>query len=106
EEFPDTTSYPDAMWLRGETFYAAHDYLAARRDYRDIVDHGDEHRFQGYFGRALARLVDVSLRLNDPPETLAPIFEKFNRVPPAPSARSRRSRRSPTSPRIRPSTGT
>jgi tetratricopeptide (TPR) repeat protein len=83
EEFPNTPSYPDALWLRGETYYASHDYLAARRDYRALVDRGMEPRFQAYFGKSLARLVDVSLRLNDPPETLAPIFEKFNQVPPA-----------------------
>jgi tetratricopeptide (TPR) repeat protein len=83
EEFPDTPSYPDAMWLRGETYYASHDYLAARRDYSVLVAHGNEPRFQVYFGRALARLVDVALRLNDPPESLAPIFEKFNQVPPS-----------------------
>jgi tetratricopeptide (TPR) repeat protein len=83
EEFPNTPSYPDALWLRGETFYASHEYLAARRDYRALVDRGQEPRFQAYFGKALARLVDVALRVNDPPETLAPIFEKFNQVPPA-----------------------
>ncbi len=83
EAYANTPSYPDALWLRGETYYAAHDYLAARRDYRMLVDRGSEPRFQAYFGRALARLVDVALRLNDPPETLAPIFEKFNQVPPA-----------------------
>ena len=83
EEFPNTPSYPDALWLRGETFYAAHEYLAARRDYKALVDRGSEPRFQAYFGKALARLVDVVLRLNDPPEALAPIFEKFNQVPPA-----------------------
>jgi tetratricopeptide (TPR) repeat protein len=83
EEFPNTPSYPDALWLRGEVYYASHDYLAARRDYRALVERGSEPRFQTYFGRGLARLVDVSLRLNDPPETLAPIFEKFNQVPPA-----------------------
>jgi tetratricopeptide (TPR) repeat protein len=83
EAYANTPSYPDALWLRGETYYAAHDYLAARRDYRALVDHGAEPRFQAYFGRALARLVDVALRLNDPPETLASIFDKFNQVPPA-----------------------
>jgi tetratricopeptide (TPR) repeat protein len=83
EEFPNTPSYPDALWLRGEAYYASHDYLAARRDYKALVERGSEPRFQLYFGRALARLVDVSLRLNDPPESLAPIFEKFNQVPPA-----------------------
>jgi tetratricopeptide (TPR) repeat protein len=83
EEFPNTPSYPDALWLRGETYYAARDYLAARRDYSALVAHGSEPRFQVYFGRALARLVDVVLRLNEPPESLAPIFEKFSQVPPA-----------------------
>ncbi|HEY4011719.1 MAG TPA: tetratricopeptide repeat protein [Polyangiaceae bacterium] len=83
EEFPNTPSYPDALWLRGETYYAGHDYLSARRDYADLVAHGSEPRFSVYFGRGLARLVDVSLRLDDPPETLGPIFEKFKLVPPA-----------------------
>jgi tetratricopeptide (TPR) repeat protein len=83
EEYPNTASFPDALWLRGETYYAQSDYLAARRDYRVIVDHGSEARYATYFGKALARLVDVSLRLNDPPETLASIFEKFNQVPPS-----------------------
>ncbi len=83
EEFPNTPSYPDALWLRGETYYAAHDYMAARRDYRALVDRSSEPRFQTYLGKALARLVDVALRLNDPPSTLAPVFEKLNQVPPA-----------------------
>jgi len=83
EEFPNTPSYPDAIWLRGESYYASHDYLSARRDYRSLVERGTEPRFQGYFGRSLARIVDVSLRLNDPPETLGPLFERFNQVPPA-----------------------
>jgi tetratricopeptide (TPR) repeat protein len=83
EEFPNTASYPDALWLRGESYYASHDYLAARRDYRAVLDRGTEARFQVYFGRSLARIVDVALRLDDPPETLAPIFEKFNQVPPS-----------------------
>ncbi len=83
EEYPDTASYPDALWLRGETYYASHDYLAARRDYRALVDRGNEPRFQAYLGKALARLVDVVLRVNDPPESLAIVFQKLNQVPPA-----------------------
>ncbi|MBN9166846.1 MAG: tetratricopeptide repeat protein [Myxococcales bacterium] len=56
EEFPDTPSYVDALWLRGETFYAQKEYLSARRDYRQIVDRGNEPRFSPYLGRALAGL--------------------------------------------------
>jgi tetratricopeptide (TPR) repeat protein len=83
EEFPNTPSYPDALWLRGETYYAARDYLAARRDYRLLVDRGSEPRFQIYFGKALARMVDVALRLDDSPQALAALLQKFNEVPPA-----------------------
>jgi tetratricopeptide (TPR) repeat protein len=82
EEFPATPSYVDALWLRGETFYAQKEYLSARRDYRQIVDHGSEPRFSPYFGRALARLVDVCLRINDM-SGLDEVFTKLNQVPPS-----------------------
>jgi tetratricopeptide (TPR) repeat protein len=82
EEFPDTASYPDALWLRGETFYAQKEYLSARRDYRALVDRYTEPRFNPYFGKALARLVDVSLRINDL-KGLDEVFQKINQVPPS-----------------------
>ncbi|MBX3211927.1 MAG: tetratricopeptide repeat protein [Labilithrix sp.] len=82
EEFPDTPSYVDALWLRGETFYAQKEYLSARRDYRQIVDRGSEPRFSPYMGRALARLVDVCLRINDL-AGLDEVFAKLNQVPPS-----------------------
>jgi tetratricopeptide (TPR) repeat protein len=82
-EYKDTPSYPDALWLLGETYYASHDYLAANTAYKEIVSHGVELRYQTYFGKALARMVDVSIRVNAPPSDLASIFEKFNLVPPA-----------------------
>ena len=82
EEYPDTPSYPDALWLRGETYYASHEYLSARRDYRALVERGSEGRFSPYFGKALARLVDVSLRVGDI-KGLDEVFAKLNQVPPA-----------------------
>ena len=81
EEFPDTPSYVDALWLRGETFYAQKEYLSARRDYRQIVEKFNEPRFSPYMGRALARLVDVCLRINDL-NGLDEVFAKLNQVPP------------------------
>jgi tetratricopeptide (TPR) repeat protein len=82
EEFPDTPSYPDALWLRGETYYASKEYLSARRDYRQLVERGNEPRFSPYFGRSLARLVDVCLRTGDL-KGLDEVFAKLNQVPPA-----------------------
>ncbi len=83
EGYKNTTSYPDALWLRGETYYAAREYLSARRDYRAVVDQSaGDARFQTYFGRALARLVDVSLRVGDI-AGLDEVFQKLGQVPPA-----------------------
>lgn len=80
EEFPDTPSYIDALWLRGETFYAQAEYLSARRDYRQIVERGTEPRFGPYLGRALARLVDVCLRIGDL-DGLDELVAKLDQVP-------------------------
>jgi tetratricopeptide (TPR) repeat protein len=82
EKYVNTPSYPDALWLRGETYYASHEYLSARRDYRAIIDKASDPRFQTYFGRALARLVDVSLRVGDI-AGLDEVFQKLGQVPPA-----------------------
>lgn len=82
EGFPNTPAQPDAMWLRGETFYAGEDYLSARRDYKQLVERGNEPRFQPYLPKALARLVDVSLRIGDL-SGLDEVFAKLSMVPPA-----------------------
>ncbi len=82
EEYPNTPSYTDALWLLGETYYASHEYLSARREYREIVAHGTEPRYSPYFGKALARLVDVCLRVGDI-KGLDDVFSALNQVPPA-----------------------
>ena len=82
EEYPNTPSYTDALWLLGETFYASHEYLSARREYRELVQHGTEPRYVPYFGKALARLVDVCLRVGDI-KGLDEVFAGLNQVPPA-----------------------
>ena len=81
EEFPPTTpAYADALWLRGETYYASKEYLSARRDYRVILDRGTEPRFAPYVRKALGRLVDVCLRLGDV-RGLDEVFARLSMVP-------------------------
>jgi tetratricopeptide (TPR) repeat protein len=70
------------LWLRGETYYAAHEYLSARRDYRAIVDRQSDAHYQAYLGRALGRLVDVSLRTNNL-AGIDEVFQRLGQVPPA-----------------------
>lgn len=76
----DAQAYPDALFLLGETYYASKQYLSARRTYRTIVDHAGENRFAIYQGKALARLVDVALRVHDY-STLDEVFAKMNQLP-------------------------
>ena len=80
EGYPDTPSYVDALWLRGETFYTSSEYLSARRDYRAIVKHGNEPRYASYVGKALARLVDVCIRIGDI-DSLDEVFQNLGLVP-------------------------
>ncbi len=82
EGYPDTPSYPDALYLLGETYYASHEYLSARRAYKEVVTKGSDPRFQSYVGRSLARLVDVALRINDL-SGLDEVFSHLGEVPPA-----------------------
>ena len=82
EGFPDTRSAPDAMFLRGETYYAAGEYLSARRDYRTIVERQNDGSYSPFAGRAVARLIDVAIRLQDF-ASLDDIFQKLNQVPPS-----------------------
>jgi tetratricopeptide (TPR) repeat protein len=66
EKYPNhATAYPDALFLLGETYFGAKQYYSARRVYRQIVDRGSERRFTDYQAKALARLVDVAIRIQD-----------------------------------------
>ncbi|MFO0677625.1 MAG: tetratricopeptide repeat protein [Polyangiaceae bacterium] len=82
EKYPDTPSAGDARYLRAETYYASKEYLSARRDYDEIVSHSGESRYYRNFWKSLARLVDISLRLNDP-KSLDPVMERLAVLPEA-----------------------
>jgi tetratricopeptide (TPR) repeat protein len=82
ESFPQhTTAYPDALALLGEAYFRSKQYYAARRSFKEVVDKSGEPRFQQYVGKALGRLVDVTMRLKDY-EKLDAIFASMNKVPP------------------------
>lgn len=82
EEAPGTLTEGDARFLRGETYFAAQEYLSARRDFRVIVEGGNESRYSRYAGRALARLIDISVRTGDL-DKLDELFARINQLPPA-----------------------
>src|SRR5262249_16990488 len=82
EKYPDhPTAFPDALSLLGETYFRSHQYLSARRVFRQVVDRGGEARFAPYQAKALGRLVDIALRTKDY-SSLDEIFASMNKVPP------------------------
>jgi tetratricopeptide (TPR) repeat protein len=83
EKYPNhPTAYPDALAMLGDTYYESKQYLSARRAYKQIVDHASEQRFSSYAPRALARLVDVALRIGDL-ASLDDVFARMASLPPA-----------------------
>jgi tetratricopeptide (TPR) repeat protein len=82
EKFPDhPTAYADGLSLLGETYFRSKQYLSARRIFKKIVEKGGDPRFASYQEKALGRLVDVALRIQDY-TSLDEIFASMNKVAP------------------------
>lgn len=82
EKYPDSDFRAAAVWLRGEAYYESREYLAAKRDYKTLVERQSDERYKGYFPKALARLVDVSLRINDM-QAVDDVLVRLNAMPPS-----------------------
>jgi tetratricopeptide (TPR) repeat protein len=80
EKYPNhPTAVPDATYLLAESYFASKQYLSARRIYQRIVENAQGQRFAQYQPRALARLVDVAIRIQDT-ASLDAIFAKMSQV--------------------------
>jgi tetratricopeptide (TPR) repeat protein len=75
-------SNADALFLLGETYFKDEQHLSASRHYREIVDHGMQAPYDAYIGRALSRLVDISIRTQHT-DVLDYVFSKINQLPPS-----------------------
>lgn len=83
EKYPKhPTAFPDSLFLLGETYFESKQYLSARRVYRQIVERAGERGFVNYQSKALARLIDVALRIQDF-AMIDDVFAKINQLPPA-----------------------
>jgi tetratricopeptide (TPR) repeat protein len=81
EKFPaDARSVADARYHLGEAYFRSGQLLAARRAFKDVADHGAEAEYAGFAGRAVARLVDITLRLDDAAK-LDEVFTLLTKLP-------------------------
>ncbi len=74
------TDYADASFLIGDCYFQVHQYLSARRHYREILDRAARPAYGEYVGPALSRLVDVALRTDDL-ESLDYVFARLDALP-------------------------
>jgi tetratricopeptide (TPR) repeat protein len=56
----------DAQYLLGEAYFRSNQYLSAKREYLEIAHHSVRAPYDAYAGRSLSRLVDISLRMDQP----------------------------------------
>ncbi|HEX7671476.1 MAG TPA: tetratricopeptide repeat protein, partial [Polyangiaceae bacterium] len=75
-------SNADALFLIAETYFKDDQHLSASRHYREIVDHGMQAPYDAYVGRALSKLVDISIRTQHA-DVLDYVFSKINQLPPS-----------------------
>jgi tetratricopeptide (TPR) repeat protein len=72
--------FADGSFLLAEAYFQSRQYLSARRQYREVLEHAGQAAFLPYVGRSLSRLVDVALRTNDL-EGLDYVFARLNTLP-------------------------
>lgn len=82
EKYPrHPTAYPDALALLGETYFRAKQYYSSRRAFKEVVERSADPRFGQNVGKALGRMVDITLRIKDY-DKLDAIFASMSKVPP------------------------
>ena len=85
EKYPDNKpAFAEAVYRSGEALYATRDYLSARTKFRVVADRGKEPEFRPYASRAIARLVDIAMRVDDPSDTKTSdeVLARINALPP------------------------
>ncbi|HET8937356.1 MAG TPA: tetratricopeptide repeat protein [Polyangiales bacterium] len=82
ERFPRHAAFPDALYLLAESLYHATDYFGARARYRLILDNSDEPAFRARLQPALARLIEIAIKVRNF-DGIEMYFERLARLPPS-----------------------
>jgi TolA-binding protein len=82
ENYPKHASYPDAVFLLGESLFQAKDYLGARAKYRIILDHANAPAYRQHLQRALGRLIEIAIHIQQF-EGIEAYFDSLAKLPPS-----------------------
>ncbi|MCC6666758.1 MAG: tetratricopeptide repeat protein [Polyangiaceae bacterium] len=83
----DSAAHADGLFYLGESYFKSKQYLSARRAYREILEKSSASPYDSYAGRAVSRLVDVSLRTQNY-DVLDEVFAKLSSLPTSDSSGS------------------
>ena len=81
DNYPQHPATGDALFLLGESLYAAGDYLGARTRLRQLIERADESAFRTHASRALGRLIEIAIHTHDF-DGVDSYFERLSRLPP------------------------
>ncbi|HEX5660060.1 MAG TPA: tetratricopeptide repeat protein [Polyangiales bacterium] len=82
DNYPQHRAYPDALYLLGESLYAAKDYLGARTRLRQLISRADEPAFRPYAAKSLGRLIEIAIHTRDF-DGVEGYFVALQKLPPA-----------------------
>ncbi|MBL8601101.1 MAG: tetratricopeptide repeat protein [Myxococcales bacterium] len=61
----NTPAYPQGLFLLADSLYQAGDRFGARTRFRELLRHAGEPLFRPFVQRALGRLIEIAIRLNN-----------------------------------------
>lgn len=76
ENYANTPAFSQGLYLLGDSLFLAGDRYGARTRFRQVLDHASDPVFRPFVQRALGRLIEIAIRLND----YAGVDEYFQRL--------------------------
>lgn len=65
ENYRNSPAFPQSLFLLGDALYQAGDRYGARTRLREVMRHVGEPTYRPFLQRALGRLIEIAIRLND-----------------------------------------
>jgi len=82
ENHTSSPAYPQSLFLLGDALYQAGDRYGARTRLREVMRHITEPTFRPFVQRALGRLIEIAIRLNDY-AGVDEYFRQLGQIPPS-----------------------
>lgn len=82
ENHANSPAYPQGLFFLGDALFQAGDRYGARTRFRELLRHANEPLFRPYVQRALGRLIEIAIRLNDY-TGVDEYFRQLGQIPPS-----------------------